>query len=98
MADWRVPVSGEVDLATAPALEAALHDAIAAPAGRVVLDCAGLTFMDSSGLRVLIEAKRALDVQGRGPDFHMVNLGEAPRRAIEIGGLSEVFNLDAPTS
>jgi len=45
-------VSGEVDQGAAPQFAAALTD----PAVQTV-DLAGVTFIDSSGLRVLIEAK-----------------------------------------
>ena len=44
---------GELDLATVPVLEAAL----VAQAGPVVLDLRGLTFVDATGLRLLIQAE-----------------------------------------
>ena len=52
-----VVVSGEVDLATVPRLSAAVaqhHDA-----QLLVLDLTAVTFIDSTGVRVLIEADRA---------------------------------------
>ena len=48
----RVTLRGELDLGSAPQLEQAL----AATNGRVVLDLSGLTFMDSTGVRLLLEA------------------------------------------
>ena len=48
----RVTLRGELDLGSAPQLEQALG----ATNGRVVLDLSGLTFMDSTGVRVLLEA------------------------------------------
>jgi anti-anti-sigma factor len=42
-------VRGELDIATAPQVAAALADA----SGRVVVDLTGTTFLDSSGLRTL---------------------------------------------
>ena len=45
-------VFGELDLATAPRLEHALAEA----GDDVLLDLRGLTFMDSTGVRVLLEA------------------------------------------
>jgi anti-sigma B factor antagonist len=48
----RVSLRGELDLATAPRLEHALAEA----GDRVLLDLRGLTFMDSTGVRVLLEA------------------------------------------
>jgi anti-sigma B factor antagonist len=51
-----VAVSGEVDMATAPELRAALDAALRDGTGDLWLDLRRTTFMDSSGLRVLFEA------------------------------------------
>jgi anti-sigma B factor antagonist len=48
----RLTLRGELDLGTAALLEQALADA----SGNVLLDLRGLTFMDSTGVRVLLEA------------------------------------------
>jgi anti-sigma B factor antagonist len=48
-------VSGELDLVTAPQLEAALAAVTAQPAR---IDLSGLVFMDSTGLRALLGAAR----------------------------------------
>ncbi len=50
---------GELDLAWSERFAATLRS-VDASAGVVVLDLGGLTFLDASGLRVLLEAKRAL--------------------------------------
>jgi anti-anti-sigma factor len=48
---------GEIDLLTAPALSAGLHDAIdRSDDALVAVDCSGVTFMDSSGYEVLVDA------------------------------------------
>jgi anti-sigma B factor antagonist len=63
---------GDVDLATADAVRAELRAAMG-EARTVVLDLRGVTFMDSSGLRLLVEMQRATDADGirmvvvRGP-------------------------------
>ncbi|MGH2969359.1 MAG: STAS domain-containing protein, partial [Solirubrobacteraceae bacterium] len=57
--------TGELDLATAPALEAALQRALeSAASGRVVLDLRELDFIDSSGLRTLLTARRRAEDAG----------------------------------
>lgn len=55
-----VGVTGEIDLATRDAFHRAVSQALETqpPGGAVVLDLAGLTFIDSSGLHVLIDASR----------------------------------------
>jgi anti-sigma B factor antagonist len=51
----RLMLRGELDLGTAERLERALADA----GDDVLLDLRGLTFMDSTGVRVLLEAAEA---------------------------------------
>jgi anti-sigma B factor antagonist len=57
-------VEGEVDTSNTDALEEALL-AHAGGDGDVVVDLAQLTFIDSSGFRVLIRAAKALEGRGR---------------------------------
>ena len=51
-----VAVYGEIDLAAQDRLRAALGAALAA-AGPVVVDLSGCTFMDSTGLHALLDAR-----------------------------------------
>ncbi len=55
-----VRVAGELDLLTAPELNAALAEA----PGDVVLDLRGVTFVDSAGLAVLVAQRRARRARG----------------------------------
>ena len=57
-------IHGELDVASAPALRAAL-DQVARLDAFVTLDFAEVTFMDSSAVQVLVEAARAVGEQGR---------------------------------
>jgi anti-anti-sigma factor len=61
-------VRGELDLATAPELEAAVRAGL--DDGDVVLDLRELEFMDSSGVRVLVTAHA--EAAERGRDFAVV--------------------------
>jgi anti-sigma B factor antagonist len=57
---------GELDIATVPSLRAAVIDAIAEGRVDLVVDLAGVTFIDSSGLGALVGAlKRAVRAGGR---------------------------------
>ena len=47
----RVPIEGEIDLATYEAFETKVDEHLAG--GPVLLDLSGVSFMDSSGIRVL---------------------------------------------
>lgn len=84
---------GEVDMATAPALEEAIRAAYQA-APRAVVDLGGLRHLDASGIHVLEETSRAnparFAVMGTTRDIH---------RLFEILGLADslpvVPSLDA---
>lgn len=49
---------GELDIASAPVLEAALVDACSGGAKEIVLDMAGIEFMDSMGLNAILRGKK----------------------------------------
>ncbi|MBT2234340.1 MULTISPECIES: STAS domain-containing protein [Nonomuraea] len=61
-----VAVEGELDLFTAPFLRDEVRDAIKQDGAWLVLDLQQLSFMDSSGLSVLIEAWRLATGEGGG--------------------------------
>ena len=70
-ADWEViAVTGEVDLATAPELERAVKAVLEGGPANLVIDLSDTTFMDSTGLRVLITA----DLEFKGADRRLAIL------------------------
>jgi anti-anti-sigma factor len=77
-----VCLDGELDLATAPLLKEALVDL--ASEREVHLDLALLTFLDSSGLHVIVELARSLD---GNRSVVLVNPSTAVRRILEITGI-----------
>ncbi|MFF4019379.1 STAS domain-containing protein [Streptomyces sp. NPDC001843] len=64
---WSVlGVSGELDLMTSPVLRQRVHDAVAEGHHSLVLDLSDVFFCDSSGVGVLIAARRLIrSCQGR---------------------------------
>jgi anti-sigma B factor antagonist len=91
-----VEVSGEIDLATAPSLAAALDDIEAGSGRRVHLDLADVTFLDSSGISVLVECRKRLG--DGGGDLVLHRATPTVQRVLEIAGLETFFELhpDAP--
>ena len=83
-------VTGEIDLATASSFGAAIDQGIQ-QAGKVVLDFSGVTFMDSSGLNVLVtgagqdRANEPLVIRNAPLDVHML---------LAITGLNEVIRIE----
>jgi anti-anti-sigma factor len=87
-------VSGELDLATSPALEAELERASAGPE-LVILDLRGVTFMDSTGLSLLVKAqRRAQDSRRR---LAVVKGGPQVERLLTLTGVADRLTLiDSP--
>ena len=81
--------TGELDLATAPALEEALGRAFDGATTRVVLDLRELEFIDSSGLRTLLTARRRSEDANR--QFSLVAGHRGLERTLEIAGVHKVF-------
>lgn len=92
--DGRVTVAGELDLAAAGGLRQALDRRLAEAetetgSGTVVVDCAGITFIDSIGLRTLIEASGKAEQAGVG--FILEAVPAPVARVFELAGVTELF-------
>jgi len=90
-----VSLSGDLDLSTAKRAEQAIEDAEKASPPLLVIDLRGLSFMDSTGLRVVVSAdKRA----ARGNRRLVIVQGPAAvRRVFEITRLDERLTIvDTP--
>lgn len=90
---WKI--SGEIDASATPALSEAFGAAQVEAEGRgVVVDVEAVTFIDSSGLRVLIDLSRRI-----APGH--LTLRAAPRsvrRLLDLTGLSDAFQLEDAVS
>jgi anti-sigma B factor antagonist len=84
-------VTGEIDVATAPAFKRHLLEQIAEGHTRLVLDLAGVAFMDSTALGVLVGALTRV----RASDGHiaLVNVTERVAKVFTITHLTRVFTL-----
>ena len=60
-----IVLRGEVDVGTTPLLSSALGTAVLGGRDRVVIDMSDVSFIDSSGLSVLMSALRWLSREGR---------------------------------
>ena len=81
-----VALEGEIDLSATAEAERRIADAEAKEPGRLVIDLRGVTFMDSSGLRVLLTAHRRAEQAGRR--FALVRGGDAVDRLLAVTGLA----------
>jgi anti-anti-sigma factor len=89
-----VAVWGEIDLATAPLLEATIRAAIDQGCTQVLLDASGVDFMDSSGLRSVLGAAERL---GRdGGDLVIRSRSAHVTRLLDLSGVD--VHIERPAS
>lgn len=85
-------VVGEVDLHASPELRKVLLDVLREkPAPHVLMNLQGVTYIDSSGVAVLVEGlKTSATVDGR---FALYGLGPEVREVLELTQLLSVFEV-----
>ena len=82
-------LSGEIDAHTAPRVA----DALAGTGSTVVdVDMSGVEFVDSSGLRVLVEAHQRLETSGGA--LRLVDASPAVKRLLQISGIDGYLRVD----
>jgi anti-sigma B factor antagonist len=86
-----VTVRGEIDVHTAPLLRQRLHEVLDQGEDRVVVHLDGVTFMDSTGLGVLVGAHKAQVATGRS--FELVCSDPRLLRILRITGLHQVLTI-----
>lgn len=84
-------VHGEIDLAFEEAFQDEMTDLLEQAHSPVIVDLAAVTFMDSSGLRVLVSGKE----RGRGLGIDVVLRAPSPRvlRVLQIAGIDQAFEI-----
>lgn len=85
-----IRITGRLDTMTAPQLDAALDAALPA-ATDVTLDCAGLEYISSAGLRVLLKAQKVMNRQGT---MRLVHVNEEVGEVFDITGFSDILTVE----
>ena len=86
-----VELVGEVDIASADVARAELASVISkAPRDQIVVDLAGVTFMDCGGLSVLVVARNSL-----GDRLILRRPSPVVTRLLDLADLRETFTLEA---
>ncbi len=79
-----VKVTGDVDMASVPRLRSMLDELVDSGASRIVLDCHDLSFLDSSGIGVLIAARTRM---GEGGELVLDSPPSHVRKVLDITGV-----------
>ena len=89
-------LAGRLDGDSAIPLQRHLQELIALGETQFVIDAAALTYISSSGMRLLLELARRLGAEGG--HIMLCALREPVRRILEIAGLFSQFNIcESPT-
>lgn len=83
-------VSGEIDLATIPAFEVAITDALSQRPAALIVDLSGVDFLASAGLQALVATHEKI---GGSAKFAVVAVGPATSRPIQLTGLDQILSL-----
>ena len=83
---------GELDPHTAPRLRERIDEAFASDRVQMALDLAGVTFIDSSGLRVILSGHK--EANERGGKLVLQSPSPTARRLLDITGLLDHIDVD----
>jgi anti-sigma B factor antagonist len=86
-------VAGDIDMAGGPVLDASIRSFEGK--GPLILDLAGVTFIDSSGLRTMLGAARRAET--RGERVRLTSVGREVARLLEITCTNELFEIASAT-
>ena len=85
-----VTLTGRLDTTTAPQLEAEFKQSVG-KVERLVLDFAGLEYLSSAGLRVLLAAQKAMNKLG---EMVIRNVNETIREIFEVTGFVDILTIE----
>lgn len=100
-AGWRIDageapgvlvLAGEIDFSVTPAARERLLQLTEKYTGDLVLDMAGLSYIDSSGLALLLEARKHLQEHGR--NVRIRSIAPQVRKLLQLTQLGEMFGLN----
>ena len=83
-------LSGRLDTTTAPDLEKELKESLGG-VSELVLDFAGLEYISSAGLRVLLSAQKTMNRQGK---MIVKNVNETIMEIFEVTGFSDILTVE----
>ena len=86
-----IELQGRLDITSSPQLEAAANEILANGQHALVIDCTGLKYISSSGLRVLLIAARKFSSAGRR--LVLCGVSGHIRKVFNISGFSSIFTI-----
>lgn len=88
---YTIRVKGEVDLYSSPELREAITEAVPKAVKEVVVDLAGVPYMDSSGVATLVEGFRAAKARNAG--FVLLSPSNQVMKVLQLSKLDAIFEI-----
>ena len=85
-----IELVGRLDTTTAPALDKTVNEDLG-EVKSLVIDLAGLEYISSAGLRVLLGAQKKMLQCG---EMKVTNVGEAVMEVFEMTGFADILNIE----
>ena len=85
-----VILTGRLDTTTSPELESEMNGSLEGVTS-LVIDMAGLEYISSAGLRVLLAAQKIMGKQG---EMKVINVNEPIMDIFEVTGFSEILTIE----
>ena len=85
----RMTLHGEFDIRSADAAARVLEELLGRGPEAVVIDLSGLVFIDSTGVKFLVEGLEK--ARARGIGLALVDGGEPVRRVLKVSGVKALF-------
>ncbi len=87
-----IELHGEIDFAHADQIRVAARQVVSSGQSELYVDCAGVEFLDSSGIAALIDAAKT--AQAVGGSVHLIYVPEQVAHVFYIAGLESLFVID----
>lgn len=81
---------GRLDTVTAPEMESAIKEILPGLTS-LTFDLAGLEYISSAGLRVLLSAQKVMNAQG---EMKLCNVNETVMEIFEVTGFSDILTIE----
>ncbi len=88
---YLIRVKGEVDLYSSPELREAITEAVPKATREVIVDLAGVPYMDSSGVATLVEGFRSAKAKSAG--FVLLSPSTQVLKVLQLAKLDTIFEI-----
>lgn len=87
--DTHIILSGEIDIYTSQSFKDKLNEVVSSCQGDIYIDCKELTYIDSTGLGILVGALK--EIRKNDNNIYIFNIKDNIKKLFIITGLDKLF-------